>query len=83
MYVLDFCKSKERLHRFGHFPDHGSPLAATLRFWVCWVPTWERMILSYFNCDNTQVWERMVAMKEEELVKRIRAIKQENGASGA
>ena len=40
------------------------------------------IILSNFICDNTQVWERVVAMKEEELVKRIRAIKQETGAVG-
>ena len=36
-------KIKEKLLRFGHFPDHGSPLAATLRFWV-----WERMIFYHF-----------------------------------
>ena len=40
------------------------------------------IILSNFICDNTQVWERVVAMKEEELVKRIREIKQETGAVG-
>ena len=51
IFVSKFTHIFINLLSFGHFPDHSSPFATTLRFWV-----WK---IIFYLLRITQVWERI------------------------